>query len=63
MPEKLAYRIGEAVEATGLSRTALYEEMAAGRLEFVKHGRSRLILASALDRFLGTLTADGRPAA
>lgn len=52
---KLLYRIPEAVEATGIGRTTLYELIADGRLESVKVGRSRLIPADALERFVDEL--------
>lgn len=60
---KLAYRIPEVVEATGLSRSVLYEDMAAGRLAFVKRGRSRLVLADDLARYLDSLSSQPLPAA
>lgn len=45
---KLLYRIPEAAELVGLGRSKLYEEMAAGRLAFVKVGTRRLIPGDAL---------------
>lgn len=45
---KLMYRVPEAVEASGLARTRLYELMAAGEIESVKVGRARLIPGDAL---------------
>ena len=41
--DKLAFKITEVAEQTGLSRTKLYEEIAAGRLRVVKVGRRTLI--------------------
>ena len=40
--EKLAYRIEQAVAASGLGRTTLYEEIKAGRLKAVKIAGRRL---------------------
>lgn len=48
----LAYRPNEASRVCGMSRTYLYEAMAAGRLEYFHVGRARLIPADALQRFL-----------
>lgn len=49
---KLAYSIEEVAELTGLSRSLLYDEMAAGRLSFIKVGRRRIITAEQVERFL-----------
>ena len=49
---KLAYRVDEAVKASGLGRTFLYEHMASGELPSVKIGRRRLILHHELINFL-----------
>jgi len=51
-PMKLAYRIDEAVKATGLGRTFLYERMTRGELKSIKVGGRRLILHSDLVEFL-----------
>jgi excisionase family DNA binding protein len=51
-PEKLAYRIDEAVKASGLGRTFLYERIASGELKSVKIGGRRLILREDLVRLL-----------
>ncbi|WKL58003.1 helix-turn-helix domain-containing protein [Asticcacaulis sp. ZE23SCel15] len=51
-PPKLAYRIDEAVRATGLGRSFLYERMAEGSLKSVKIGGRRLILQDDLMAFL-----------
>jgi excisionase family DNA binding protein len=53
--DKLAYRIPEAQEVTGLGRTTLYREIKAGRLEAVKVGTSTLITRAALERYLESL--------
>ncbi|WKL56678.1 excisionase family DNA-binding protein [Asticcacaulis sp. ZE23SCel15] len=50
--DKLAYRIDEAVKASGLGRSFLYERMAEGKLRSVKVGGRRLIMRSDLLDFL-----------
>jgi excisionase family DNA binding protein len=50
--QKLAYRIDEAVKASGLGRSFLYERMASGELPSVKIGGRRLILHQELVTFL-----------
>jgi excisionase family DNA binding protein len=50
--DKLAYRVDEAVKASGLGRSFLYERMAEGKLRSVKVGGRRLILRSDLLDFL-----------
>lgn len=49
---KIAYRIDEAVKASGLGRTFLYERIADGTLKSIKVGGRRLILREELVRFL-----------
>ena len=53
--EKMAYSIREAVEAGGGSRSTLYEAIAAGTLKARKRGRSTVILAVDLARYLENL--------
>ncbi|WP_298333227.1 helix-turn-helix domain-containing protein [Asticcacaulis sp.] len=50
--QKLAYRIDEAVKASGLGRSFLYERMADGSLKSIKIGGRRLILRDELVAFL-----------
>lgn len=45
---KLAYRISEAVVASGLSRSTLYQLIGSGRLKSVKIGGRRLISGESL---------------
>lgn len=54
-PTKRAYTIAEAVFASGIGRTALYEANSSGQLPFRKHGKRTLILADDLDTFLSDL--------
>lgn len=56
---KRAYTIAEAVFATGVGRTALYEANSNGRLPFRKYGKRTLILADDLDAFLTSLPIAG----
>jgi excisionase family DNA binding protein len=58
----LAYSIPEAVTISGIGRTLLYAEIAAGRLLAVKAGRRTLIPRTALEQFISRLpsaTANG----
>jgi excisionase family DNA binding protein len=50
--DPITVSVSEAVRLTGLSRSKLYVEMAAGRLNFLKVGDRRLIRVSALHEFL-----------
>ena len=51
----LAYTIAEAVKATGITRTRLYEELKAGRLTAKKSGRRTLILRASIETWLENL--------
>ncbi len=60
--DKLAFRIDEAVKASGLGRTFLYERIASGDLPSIKVGARRLILRQELMNFLlrsSETTSDG----
>jgi excisionase family DNA binding protein len=52
LTERLAYSVAEAALITGLSRDLLYDEMRAGRLQYLKVGRRRIITRQHLDAFL-----------
>jgi excisionase family DNA binding protein len=52
---KQAYRVKEAMQALGLSRSKLYEQMRARRLRSVKCGSARLIPVDAVREFLDLL--------
>jgi excisionase family DNA binding protein len=55
MPEtndKISYRIDEAVKASGLGRSFLYERIAEGALRSVKVGGRRLIMRRDLLEFI-----------
>ena len=51
-PSRLAYGIEEAVNAVGLSRSRLYELIAAGEIAVCKVGRRTIIPATELTAFL-----------
>lgn len=50
--DKISYSINEAVSASGLGRTTLYELIKAGQLSPVKIGARTLILRSDLEGML-----------
>lgn len=50
--EPIALSVSEAVKASGLGKTTLYEAMASGRLETRKVGRKRLVLTRSLRRMI-----------
>ena len=51
---KLAYGINEAMEATSIGRSFIYEEIKAGRLKTFKVGTRTLITAENLSAWLAT---------
>jgi excisionase family DNA binding protein len=51
--EPLTVRLAVAVRLTGISRSKLYELIAAGQIETVKVGRSTLVLYRSLKRLTG----------
>ncbi|MBT5108269.1 MAG: helix-turn-helix domain-containing protein [Rhodospirillaceae bacterium] len=53
-PVKLAYGIADAVQATSVGRSSLYEEIRAGRLKTFKIGTRTLIAAESLNAWLAT---------
>lgn len=55
VPERHLYRIPEAMRLLSLSRSAIYEQLRAGRLHSVKQGRTRLIPATAIHNYIQTL--------
>jgi excisionase family DNA binding protein len=55
---RLAYSIAEAAAVSGIGRTLLYAEIAAGRLLAVKAGRRTLIPRDALNRFSSLTIGD-----
>jgi excisionase family DNA binding protein len=61
-PGKALYRVTEAIAVLSMSRSAIYEEIRAGRLRSVKRGRSRLIAASAIADYVALLEQEARAA-
>ena len=53
-PAKLAYSIADAVNATSVGRSLLYEEIRAGKLKTFKVGTRTLIAASDLTEWLAS---------
>jgi hypothetical protein len=49
------YSLPEVLALLPLSRTQLYREMDAGRLEFIQAGKRRLFEPEAIDRFVASL--------
>ena len=62
-PAKLAYGIADAVQATSVGRSFLYEEIKAGRLKTFKVGTRTLIAATDLMAWLSAYQAAGSEAA
>jgi excisionase family DNA binding protein len=54
-PERLAYRVREAAEALAISRSHLYELVAAGQIRILKDGARTLIRKSELEAYLDRL--------
>ncbi|MGW9479167.1 helix-turn-helix domain-containing protein [Saccharomonospora azurea] len=55
VPARQLYRIPEAMCLLSLSRSAVYEEIRAGRLRSVKRGRTRLVPAQAITEYVQLL--------
>ena len=53
--DALAYKINEVCRVAKLSRSKLYEDIAAGKLKAKKNGRSTLILGEEIERYLREL--------
>ena len=51
-PEVKAYSVVDAARQLGISRSKLYELIAAGELETIQVGRRRLVSTAALDRLM-----------
>lgn len=54
-PVRLLYRPEEGAQILGVSRSRIFELMAAGEVETVQIGRSRRIPAEALERYVASL--------
>lgn len=62
IPVRALYRVHEATVLLSLSRSAIYEELRAGRLQSCWRGRSRLIPAAALVAYVELLIAEAEAA-
>lgn len=60
--DKISYRIDEAVKASGLGRSFLYERIAEGALRSVKVGGRRLIMRRDLLEFIDGGNSEKAPA-
>jgi hypothetical protein len=58
VPERHLYPIPEAVILLSLSRSVIYEEIRAGRLQTVTRGRSRLVPATAITNYVALLISE-----
>jgi excisionase family DNA binding protein len=57
------YTVPETMHRLRLSRTSLYEQIRAGRLDSVKQGRSRCFTATAIAAYIALLVSEARLAA
>jgi len=53
----LAFKVNEASSVAGVGRTSIYDAITTGKLRAVKRGKSTLILADDLRRWLESLPA------
>ena len=60
MTERLAYRVSEAAERLGISRSKAYELIAAGKLPSIKIGGSVRVPAEALKEWIAQQTHDAQ---
>ena len=63
VPTKLLYTVEEAAALLSLSRTSVFQLISDHRLAAVKIGGRRRVAHRALDDFVASLEADGRPEA
>jgi len=52
---RLSYTIEEAVQATGMSRSRIYQAISTGALRTIKTGRRRMVSATALTEWITSL--------
>ncbi|MFC0546647.1 helix-turn-helix domain-containing protein [Kutzneria chonburiensis] len=55
VPVRHLYRIPEAMVLLSMGRSAIYEQIRAGRLKTVKQGTSRLVPAAAINAYVELL--------
>jgi excisionase family DNA binding protein len=58
--KKALYRVQEAVRLLSMSRSAIYNQIRAGRLRSVKEGSTRLIPAGAIAEYVALLEAEAK---
>jgi excisionase family DNA binding protein len=58
VPPRHLYRVPEAMRLLSMSRSVIYEQMRAGRLKFIKLGRSTLIPAAAITQYVEMLLSE-----
>ena len=58
--KKALYRVQEAVRLLSMSRSAIYNQIRAGRLRSVKEGSTRLIPADAIAEYVALLEAEAK---
>lgn len=62
VPQRVLYRVEEAMELLALSRSAIYEELRSGRLGSVSRGRSRRIPAGSIEKYVALLVQESEVA-
>lgn len=60
---KVLYRVTDAMRVLSMGRSAIYDQLRAGRLRSVKQGRVRLIPATAITEYVSLLEREAEEAA
>lgn len=60
---KVLYRVTDAMRILSMGRSAIYDQLRAGRLRSVKQGRVRLIPATAIVEYVSLLEREAEEAA
>ena len=58
--ERALYAISDVMTLLSMSRTVIYEQIRAGRLETVHQGRRCYITAAAIDRYIALLESEAQ---
>jgi hypothetical protein len=58
--ERALYAITDAMALLSMSRTVIYEQIRAGRLETVHQGRRCYITGAAIDRYIALLESEAQ---
>jgi excisionase family DNA binding protein len=61
--EVLLYKVTDVARMLNLSRTVVFEQLRAGRLQSVKQGRTRLIPAIAVQKYVELLMSESQDVA